>query len=118
MARVGDFYEFYFDQAEVVARALGLKLAQGKYRGKEHVFCGFPAYKMNDYVRMLMGHGFTIAKYEQYESLQLNGQKIMTRKVDRIFSSGTLTGENVDGRNGNRRRFDSRRRFDKVHFVP
>ena len=90
MARVGDFYEFYFQQAELVSRLLGLKLARGTYRDQPHVFCGFPHYKLNDYVKLLLDRGYSVAKYEQYEKAQVNGQVIMERLVDRIYTPGTF----------------------------
>jgi DNA mismatch repair protein MutS len=93
LARVGDFYEFYFEQAECVSRLLGLKLARGTYRERQHVFCGFPSYKLNDYVKLLIDRGHSVAKYEQYEKRQSNGQIIMERLVDRIYTPGTLIEE-------------------------
>ena len=95
MARVGDFYEFYFEQATVVSTALGLKIARAS--SAEHMFCGFPVYKRNDYVKALLQEGFSIAKYEQYENLQPNGDKILVRRVDRIYTAGAFVWVRVCG---------------------
>ena len=88
MARVGDFYEFYFEQAHVVSKVLGMKIA----RSKDQIFCGFPVYKLNDYVKVLLDEGFSVAKYEQFENVQANGQKVMVRRVDRIYTPGKRRG--------------------------
>ena len=95
MARVGDFYEFYFDQARTVSQLLGLRIAIGKYRGKEHQFCGFPSYKMTDYTRKLLDMGYSVAKYEQYHTHQPNGAQTISRKVDRIYSPGNIIEDDL-----------------------
>lgn len=95
MARVGDFYEFYFDQAHIVSHALGIKLARLKRKSSkaDQVFCGFPSYKLNDHVKSLLDCGFSVAKYEQFENTLQDGRKLITRQVDRIYTPGTLIEE-------------------------
>lgn len=58
-------------------------------------FCGFPSYKLTDYVRALLTEGFSIAKYEQYEQEQANGERVLLRRVDRIYTPGTLVEEEL-----------------------
>lgn len=90
MARVGDFYEFYFDQAQHVSQILNIKLARtnGKSKIESIPFCGFPSFKMWDHVRVLLQSGHSIAKYEQYERFQADGRRSIFRRVDRIFTPG------------------------------
>ncbi|KAI3640200.1 hypothetical protein MIR68_001078 [Amoeboaphelidium protococcarum] len=101
MARVGDFYEFYFEQGQLVSQLLNIKLARmaaGSRRadsGQEVVFCGFPQYKMADYVKMLLDQGYSVAKFEQYHRVQNNGERLITRHVDRIFTTGTVVEESL-----------------------
>src|SRR5262249_11859624 len=41
--RMGDFYELFFDDAEVASRALGIMLTKrGKHLGKDIPMCGVP----------------------------------------------------------------------------
>ena len=41
--RMGDFYELFFDDAEVASRALGIVLTKrGKHLGRDVPMCGVP----------------------------------------------------------------------------
>jgi DNA mismatch repair ATPase MutS len=112
MARVGDFYEFYYDQGRLVSQALSIRLAQRSRSPSKQplltpsitpssgatmnetvqekkdviVFCGFPSSRGLDYVRVLLDQGYSVAKWEQYERVQANGQTVLVREVDRIFT--------------------------------
>ena len=43
--RMGDFYELFFDDAEIAARALGITLTRrGKHQGQDIPMCGVPVH--------------------------------------------------------------------------
>ena len=56
--RMGDFYEMFYEDAEIGARALGLVLTSRNNGGAAAVpLAGVPAKAVNEYVRRLMAHG-------------------------------------------------------------
>lgn len=55
--RVGDFYEAYFDDAPIVAKALGLTLTS-RDRFKKIPMTFFPYYQLDDYTTKLAEAGF------------------------------------------------------------
>jgi len=53
--RMGDFYEMFFEDAEVASRALGITLTKrGKYRGEDIPLCGVPVHAADDYLQRLI----------------------------------------------------------------
>ena len=50
--RMGDFYELFFDDAEIAARALGITLTKrGKHQGEDIPMCGVPVHAAEDYLQ-------------------------------------------------------------------
>ena len=48
--RMGDFYEMFFEDAEIASRALGIVLTKrGKYLGKDVPLCGVPVVRADEY---------------------------------------------------------------------
>lgn len=69
--RMGDFYEFFFNDAEIVANALQMVLTtRGKHQGKPIPMTGLPVYSAERYLKTLMqqGHKVAIAEYIESES--------------------------------------------------
>ena len=66
--RLGDFYEMFFDDAEVVSHALELTLT-GKSAGLEEKvpMCGIPHHAAEVYIDKLIKKGFKVAICEQLE---------------------------------------------------
>jgi DNA mismatch repair protein MutS len=91
--RLGDFYEMFFDDAEVVHRELGLTLT-GRDCGleKRAPMCGVPAHSYLGYVKKLVDKGFKVAICEQLTAPQ-KGQMV-ERGVVKIITAGTVTDEN------------------------
>src|ERR1700729_1017446 len=57
--RMGDFYEMFFDDAEVASRALGIMLTKrGKHQGADIPMCGVPVERSDDYLHRLTPQGF------------------------------------------------------------
>src|ERR1700676_3360968 len=64
--RMGDFYEMFFDDAEVASRALGIMLTKrGKYLGRDVPLCGVPVIRADEYLHRLIALGHRVAVCEQ-----------------------------------------------------
>jgi len=95
--RLGDFYELFFDQAELVSRELELTLT-GKDCGMEEraPMCGVPYHAADNYISRLIDKGYKVAICEQVEDPKL-AKGLVERKVIRIVTPGTnLAPENLD----------------------
>jgi DNA mismatch repair protein MutS len=96
--RMGDFYELFFEDAEVASKALGIVLTKrGKHLGEDIPMCGVPVHKADDYLQRLIGHGYRVAVCEQLEDpaeARKRGSKaVVHRDVVRLVTPGTLTEE-------------------------
>src|SRR5215204_5113315 len=50
--RMGDFYELFFEDAEIASRALGIALTRrGKHQGLDIPMCGVPVDRADDYLQ-------------------------------------------------------------------
>ncbi|HTZ00833.1 MAG TPA: DNA mismatch repair protein MutS, partial [Xanthobacteraceae bacterium] len=66
--RMGDFYELFFEDAEIAARALGIVLTKrGRHEGKDIPMCGVPVERAEDYLNRLISQGHRVAVCEQIE---------------------------------------------------
>ena len=66
--RMGDFYELFFEDAEVAARALGIVLTKrGKHLGRDIPMCGVPVHRADEYLHRLIALGHRVAVCEQLE---------------------------------------------------
>src|SRR5881227_876338 len=64
--RMGDFYELFFEDAEVASRALGIVLTKrGKHQGEDIRMCGVPIERADDYLQRLIALGHRVAVCEQ-----------------------------------------------------
>lgn len=89
--RLGDFYELFFEDAEIVSRELGLTLT-GKIAGlKERVpMCGAPHHSIKTYVQEALNKGYKVAICEQMEDPKL-AKGMVKRQVTEVISKGTMT---------------------------
>ena len=89
--RMGDFYELFFEDAEIAASLLDLTLTS-RNRNDEHPIpmCGLPWHAMRPYVARLLEAGRKVAICEQ---LELPEKGIARRKVTRVISPGTNLDE-------------------------
>ncbi|MBR5116531.1 MAG: DNA mismatch repair protein MutS, partial [Lachnospiraceae bacterium] len=87
--RLGDFYEMFFDDAEVVSKELELTLT-GKSCGlKDRApMCGVPYHAAETYLTRLVNRGFKVAICEQMEDPK-NAKGMVAREIVRIVSPGT-----------------------------
>ncbi len=98
--RMGDFYELFFDDAEVAARALGITLTKrGKHAGEDIPMCGVPVVSADDYLSKLIRLGHRVAVCEQVETpeqAKKRGSKaVVRREVVRLVTPGTLTEDHL-----------------------
>ena len=94
--RMGDFYEMFFDDAEVASRALGIALTRrGRHNGADIPMCGVPVHAADGYLQKLIGRGFRVAVCEQIEdpaeARKRGGKAVVRRNVIRLVTPGTLT---------------------------
>ena len=105
--RMGDFYELFFEDAEVAAAALGITLTKrGKHLGQDIPMCGVPVHTADAYLQKLIRLGHRVAVCEQLEDpaeARKRGSKaVVQRDVVRLVTPGTLTEENLlDSRSHN-----------------
>src|ERR1700722_9350597 len=98
--RMGDFYELFFDDAEVASRALGIVLTKrGKHRGQDIPMCGVPVHRSDEYLHRLIASGHRVAVCEQTEdpaeARKRGGKSIVQRDVIRLVTAGTLTEDSL-----------------------
>src|ERR1700761_5851037 len=105
--RMGDFYELFFEDAELASRALGIMLTKrGKHQGADIPMCGVPVERSDDYLHRLIAKGFRVAVCEQTEdpaAARARGSKSVVRRgVVRLVTPGTLTEDTLlDARTNN-----------------
>lgn len=92
--RLGDFYEMFFEDAEVVSHALELTLT-GKSAGLEErvPMCGIPYHAAEVYIDKLIKAGFKVAICEQLEDPK-KAKGIVKRDIIEVISSGTIINAN------------------------
>jgi DNA mismatch repair protein MutS len=105
--RMGDFYELFFDDAEVASRALGIVLTKrGKHLGRYIPMCGVPIERADEYLHRLIAQGHRVAVCEQLEdpaeAKKRGAKSVVRRDVVRLVTSGTLTEDSLlDARRNN-----------------
>ena len=98
--RMGDFYELFFEDAEMASKALGIMLTKrGKHQGADIPMCGVPVERADDYLHRLIAQGFRVAVCEQMEDpakARARGAKSVVRRgVIRLVTPGTLTEDTL-----------------------
>src|SRR6267154_3271428 len=105
--RMGDFYELFFEDAEIASRALGIVLTKrGRHQGLDIPMCGVPVERSDDYLHRLIALGHRVAVCEQMEDpaqARARGNKsVVRRDVVRLITPGTLTEDTLlDARTNN-----------------
>jgi DNA mismatch repair protein MutS len=105
--RMGDFYELFFEDAEVASRALGIVLTKrGKHQGQDIPMCGVPIHRSDEYLHRLIALGHRVAVCEQLEdpaeAKKRGSKSVVRRDVVRLVTPGTLTEDTLlDARRNN-----------------
>ncbi len=87
--RMGDFYELFFEDAELASRALEIALTS-RSRDKDGTpipMCGVPHHAASLYVNRLVKQGFKVAICEQVEDPRL-AKGVVKREVVRVVTPG------------------------------
>jgi DNA mismatch repair protein MutS len=90
--RMGDFYEMFYEDALVAARALELTLTSRSRdaNGGGIPMCGVPYHAADSYIARLVKRGFRVAICDQVEDPR-TAKGIVKREVVRVVSPGTFT---------------------------
>ncbi len=106
--RMGDFYELFFEDAEIASKILDITLTKrGKNQGNEIPMAGVPYHAYEPYLARLVKAGHKVAICEQTETPEEAKQKrgykaLVNRDVVRIVTAGTLTEDHLlDARQNN-----------------
>lgn len=100
--RLGDFYEMFFEDAELVSRELELTLT-GKNAGLDEriPMCGIPHHASNLYIEKLIEKGYKVGICEQLEDPKA-AKGIVKRGIVQIITSGTVIDtENLNEKENN-----------------
>src|SRR5260370_1700161 len=98
--RMGDFYELFFQDAEIASRALGIVLTKrGKHLERDIPMCGVPVERAEEYLHRLIALGHRVAVCEQLEdpaeARRRGGKSVVRRDVIRLVTPGTLTEDTL-----------------------
>jgi len=89
--RIGDFYEMFFEDAQIASRELEITLT-GRDCGMDEraPMCGVPFHAAETYIARLVNKGYKVAICEQLEDPAL-AKGLVKRDVIRIVTPGTVT---------------------------
>ncbi len=91
--RMGDFYETFFEDAVIVARALEITLTSREAGKLGRVpMAGVPAKAIDGYLQKLLEKNFKVAICDQVED-PAEAKGLVDRRVTRILSSGTIADQ-------------------------
>ncbi|MBG6174412.1 DNA mismatch repair protein MutS [Labrenzia sp. EL_208] len=98
--RMGDFYELFFEDAEIASQSLGITLTKrGKHQGDDIPMCGVPVHAADDYLQKLIAKGHRVSVCEQTEdpaeARKRGSKSVVRRDVVRLVTPGTLTEERL-----------------------
>ena len=92
--RLGDFYEMFFEDAEIISHELELTLT-GRNAGLEErvPMCGVPHHAVDIYIDKLIKKGYKVAICEQLEDAK-NTKGMVKRDITEVISSGSVISNN------------------------
>lgn len=103
--RMGDFYEMFWEDAQLAARVLGVALtsrSRGGVDAEDAIpMAGVPFHAVDGYLRKMIAAGHKVALCEQMEDAS-QAKGLVKREVTRLMTPGTLTDDPLlDGRADN-----------------
>lgn len=88
--RMGDFFELFYQDAELAAPLLGIALtSRNKKSGDETPMCGVPHHSIANHINKLLSYGHKVAICDQIEEAS-QAKGIVKRAVTRILSPGMV----------------------------
>ena len=96
--QMGEFYECFFEDAEVASRALGISLtARGKHLGMPIPMAGVPLHAGASFIARMVRAGYKVVVVDQLETplaaRSRGPSALVKRQVTRIVTPGTVTEE-------------------------
>ncbi len=86
--RMGDFYEMFFEDAQVASRVLAIALtSRDKGQPDPIPMCGVPHHAADQYLAKLVEAGFKVAVCDQMEDPRL-AKGLVKREITRVVSPG------------------------------
>ncbi|MBF0100951.1 MAG: DNA mismatch repair protein MutS [Desulfobacterales bacterium] len=93
--RMGDFYEMFFEDAEIASKLLNITLTSRNKQAEEPIkMCGFPVRAVNVYMSRLLKQGCKIAICDQVEDPKF-AKGIVRREVVRVVTPGMILDEHL-----------------------
>jgi DNA mismatch repair protein MutS len=100
--RMGDFYEMFYEDAEVASRTLGLTLTSRNNGGANEVpLAGVPVKAAGEYLRRLIQQGFRVSICEQTEDPKLAKGIVRREVVETITPGAAFSDDLLDGTRNN-----------------
>ncbi len=100
--RMGDFYEMFFEDAEVAARVLEITLTSRNKKDAQSIpMCGVPYRAVQGYIARLLEKGYKVAVCDQVED-PAKARGLVKREVVRVITPGMITEDDLlDARTNN-----------------
>ena len=98
--RMGDFYELFFNDAEVASQVCELTLTSRNSKDPDPIpMCGVPHHAADGYLRRLVDGGHKVAIAEQVDTPGEGKPKLMRRELVRVVSPGVpWDSDQIDAR--------------------
>lgn len=100
--RMGDFYEMFFEDAEIASKVLEITLtSRNKNQADSIPLCGIPYHASSSYLARLIEAGFKVALCEQVEDPK-QAKGVVKREVVRVVTPGlVMNAESLPDRENN-----------------
>ena len=100
--RMGDFYEMFYEDAEVASRTLGLTLTSRNNGGASEVpLAGVPVKAAGEYLRRLVQQGYRVSICEQTEDPKFAKGIVKREVVETITPGAAFSDDLLDGARNN-----------------
>jgi DNA mismatch repair protein MutS len=91
--RMGDFYEMFFEDAQVASRVLEITLTSRNKKDESPVpMCGVPHRAVSGYIARMIDHGYKVAVCDQVED-PATARGLVKRDVVRVITPGMILDE-------------------------
>lgn len=100
--RMGDFYELFFEDAQIAAREMQVALTSRNPKDDNPIpMCGVPHHAVDNYLSQLLDKGYKVAICDQIEDPK-QAKGLVERAVTRVLTPGTVIEDsNLNAKNSN-----------------
>lgn len=100
--RMGDFYEMFYEDAEIGSKALGITLTSRAHGKSAHVpLAGFPHHALDTYLSKMLKAGYRVAICEQVEDPKLAKGVVKREVIERISPGSAMSEKLLEGKVNN-----------------